>query len=446
MKYAFLKLFFLNVIILASSFSLSLAQGLPDLIVESIEIEGNTKTKREVILHYVSFRKGDAVTAESLNANWLRLSQTNFFKDVDLYTRPGSEKGHVIVVIEIKERRRPFLQFEGGHSDLGGWYFVPLSLRFDNMFGRGNFSSLQFYLGDRHSKLSLNYSNRNLFDASAYLDIELHGGQQRFIHYIDSQEAIQDVDVGGLDIRFGGNKGIFKYIYFGFQTKTYQPKASLKFTENDSTVEEAGIPIELALQAQKRQFSTISIGLHADLRDNAIYPLKGFWGALIFGQTKETLEIKNHFRRFTVDARAYQQVVNKNVIAVNLKAGYVGDEATFYQRFYLGGANSFRGVPERRLTPLGYGTKFFLSHLELRFPFSSKSVLKTGASGVLFFDIGGLWQAGQDPKGEDLFNSFGFGFRFKLPVVGLTRMDFSFPLDEINDDDFQFHLSLGHAF
>jgi outer membrane translocation and assembly module TamA len=37
----------------------------------------------------------------------------------------------------------------------------------------------------------------------------------------------------------------------------------------------------------------------------------------------------------------------------------------------------------------------------------------------------------------------GFGVRLKLPIVGLLRMDFAYPVPEY---DFHFHLSLGHTF
>ncbi|MFQ6114995.1 MAG: POTRA domain-containing protein, partial [bacterium] len=116
------------------------------LTIEHIEVTGITKTSRNVVFRYLTIQEGDVINPARVEANYRRLSQTNFFKEVDIYTRPGSEKGKVVVVIEVKERHWPYFQFEGGHSDLNGWYFVPASLRFDNFFGSGNFIGIRWFI------------------------------------------------------------------------------------------------------------------------------------------------------------------------------------------------------------------------------------------------------------------------------------------------------------
>ncbi len=53
---------------------------------------------------------------------------------------------------------------------------------------------------------------------------------------------------------------------------------------------------------------------------------------------------------------------------------------------------------------------------------------------------------GEDPRLEDFFASFGVGVRVKLPVIGVTRFDFSFPLNKFDENDYRVHFSLGHTF
>ena len=61
-------------------------------------------------------------------------------------------------------------------------------------------------------------------------------------------------------------------------------------------------------------------------------------------------------------------------------------------------------------------------------------------SATLFLDAGSL----KVPKGaHDFTSAAGFGFRVKVPVLGLLRCDFAYPLDH---DDFRFHFALGQTF
>ncbi|MFQ5708639.1 MAG: outer membrane protein assembly factor [bacterium] len=414
------------------------------LTIERIEIQGNTKTSREVIFRYLSIKPGDAINPVVLEANRRRLDQTNFFKEVDIYTRPGSVKGTVVVVVEIKERHWPYFQFEGGHSDLSGWYFVPVSFRFDNLFGKGNFIGLKLMLGDRISKLSIGYRNPNLFDDQGFLDVELFAGSQEFIHYFGRDRASQMSDWGGLRFTVGGNHGIFQYLNFSYRIETFTPDLTADFTNRDSTLTD--FPNDIADDLPKTQIGAFSLILNADLRDNPVYPLKGFWGALSVELAHDQVGSDRNFSKFTFDGRFYQKFFRRNVFAFHLKGGYIRKQAPFYERFFLGGANSLRGYPDRRLTPVGYGTKLILTNTEIRFPLSSRNFPYHRASGVLFFDAGGLWLPGQTPRIEDIFASVGFGYRIKLPIVGITRFDFAFPLNRVDENDFQFHISLGHTF
>ncbi|RMF59759.1 MAG: hypothetical protein D6743_15890, partial [Calditrichaeota bacterium] len=153
-----------------------------------------------------------------------------------------------------------------------------------------------------------------------------------------------------------------------------------------------------------------------------------------------------NFSKITLDTRFYKRVFDKEVVAFHFKGGYASQNTPFYERFYLGGANSLRGYPDRRLTPVGWGTKLILTNTEFRFPLSTKNFPYHKSSAVLFFDAGGIWKPGQTVRIDDFYAAAGFGFRIKLPIVGVTRFDFSFPLNKIDNNDFQLHISLGHTF
>ncbi len=412
------------------------------LTIEGIEVVGNHKTDKNVIFRYLTMAPGDPVTPELIAANNRRLTQTNFFKAVEFYTRPGSAKGKVVVVIEVKERKGPFFQFEGGHSDLDGWYFVPASLRFDNIFGGGNRMGLKFTIGDRLNHLSLWYHNGNLFHQTAFVDLHLSGGTLEFIHYFGKERFRQDVDLGEFQAKFGGKKGLFRHLFAAFRSQTFDPN---DFAIGDSVGRINRLPGDITAVLPQFQYQSFIVGITGDYRDNPVYPLNGFWGAFTVEATKN-IDNDQKFAKVVADFRYFKRTSGHNVLALHFKGGYTPRQAPFYHRFYLGGANSLRGYADRRLTPQGWGTKLLLTNAEYRFPLSKKHFPNYKTSAAVFFDAGGIWLPGQTPKLSDFYSSIGFGVRVRLPIVGTTRFDLAFPLKQIDHENARLHISLGHSF
>lgn len=446
MKKRLISIFVLtSCFVTAVSFAQSKSSN-PDLIVQAIEITGQTKTRANVITNYLTFHVNGSISPEKIEASWQLLKQTNFFKNVEIYTRPGKEKGLVIAIIEIEDRRRPYFEFAGGHSDLDGWYFVPASFRFDNQFGRGNLLDIQIYLSDRTSKFSINYKHPYLFDGSSYFSTELYGGGRQYIHYLNGLQAQQDVNFTGLKMHIGGNEGLFRFIKLGIQVEKFEPKNELKFSNNDSVVVDLQIPPDLRPNDEMTKASAFTLALGFDGRDNIYYPKKGFWGAAIYEKATKELNSEFEYSRVLLDGRFYQKIFGTHVLALNVKNAYASEDSPFFKRFYLGGANSLRGFSERRLTPVGYGTKLFLGNIEYRFALTNKMVAEPPVFGVLFYSQGGLWQNDAKINTDEMFKSLGFGLRFRLPILGLTRVDFAFPTTVLDDEDFQLHISLGQTF
>jgi hypothetical protein len=60
--------------------------------------------------------------------------------------------------------------------------------------------------------------------------------------------------------------------------------------------------------------------------------------------------------------------------------------------------------------------------------------------------VGGIWLPGEVPMSSDLHHSVGLGYRWRLRVLGMLRLDLSLPVKGIDADIFQLNVSLGHAF
>jgi outer membrane protein insertion porin family len=409
------------------------------LLIERIEIQGNTKTRPQVIRRYLSMKEGTAITPEIFSRDYDALVATHFFKRVEFSSKPGSAPGKVVMVIEVQERRWPWLEVAGGFSELEGWYFIPIGVRFDNIFGGGGIGGGRTIIADRTAGFYWHYLEQEIFRSNLDFQMKLGSFTHSYIHYLNNQELLQDIENDNLTLAFSGHRGWSKHLSSGFIFNTWQPAPTATFTANDSTITSLPPPL---VTAPLEKSNSAFVRLQLDTRDHALFPRRGTWGALQFEKTlASSREDNNDFSRVLIDMRWYA-AVGRNVLALHAKAGRVSESAPFYERFYLGGAYSVRGYAERSLTPLGWGTKMALGQVEMRFPISG-SRQNPALSGAVFLDAGHINNYKNPETGRELFLSAGYGFRLKLPVIGLLRCDFAYPLDR---DDFRFHISLGHTF
>ena len=72
------------------------------LFVEAIEVVGNGKTTRDTILARISVEIGDLVDEDRIEESRLRLLGTGFFRSVEFSLRRGSQRGRVLLVVEVE--------------------------------------------------------------------------------------------------------------------------------------------------------------------------------------------------------------------------------------------------------------------------------------------------------------------------------------------------------
>lgn len=414
------------------------------LLVESIRYQGNTKTSERVIRQYMSIREGQPVTREQLETDRIRLQNTNFFKEVEILITPGREKGWAKVLVKLRERRWPYFQFKSGFNELDGWYISPLGLRFDNLFGVGNYLGYELVFGDRYGSSRLEFTRPYLFNSEYDLMVRLFGDQRNFLHYIDGETFEQKVKYNGAMIGLRGNSGLAKYFALAVSNQKVTADSLLHDFPGDSL--EIPAPAYLAPFNGEQNVAKVTFSINIDTRNRPGDPTRGWWGALTLEQgflKFEQDDPAEKFERIILDLRRYQPLWRGVSAALRVKLGRTSDDAPFYERFYLGGPNSLRGYEDRSQTPAGYGSHYSLGSAELRFPLSARVQERSRLMGVLFYDAGYAWNTPETWQPEKLKTSLGFGARVRVPLIGLLRLDFAYP---VPDYKLNFHLSLGHTF
>ena len=411
------------------------------LRVERIEISGNSKTRDTVILRHLTFKPNDPIDATLIEQNYRHLVNTRFFKKVQFYTRPGSQKGLVVVEIEVTERSWPTLHVEGGYSEFDGWYLSPLTVRYDNPLGNGYNFGLVSYVGDQVSGIGLQVQGDYLFNSKYRILAEFFGRGHNYRHTFPQETWEHKVAMSGIKLDIGAHSGPLKLLTIRLQHKRVVPEKKATILETGESTAE--FPAIIARDTSAAVIGSVVLILSADTRNNSDYPTHGFWGSVSLEAANERREKRFRYRTFIADGRFYFRPTKRHALATRFKFGLTDDETPYYERFYLGGATSIRGFSVHSLTPVGWGTKLALMNLEYRIPLSTSGFPRHRWTGSLFVDIGGIWQNGEPVDYRDLFSAWGFGLRFRLPVLGLVRIDLGLPLTRKRG---LVHLALGHTF
>lgn len=155
------------------------------------------------------------------------------------------------------------------------------------------------------------------------------------------------------------------------------------------------------------------------------------------------------FFKYLFEVKRYQPVRSGLVLAMRLKAGSIrpwgnGVVTPFEERFFAGGSQSVRGWPRQMLGPLD----------EENVPIGGNSVLEGSIeprikifgplSLVLFMDFGNVWRDENTFKPDEVRFAAGSGIRVSTPI-GPVGIDFARPVFD-DDNKWQFHLNIGHAF
>ena len=130
--------------------------------VGAIEIAGNSKTKDYVIRRVLRLRPGDLISDARLRRDYEAINNTQFFKSVDLSTKPFADKcGYLTLVWTVVEQRTGTAAVGvsyGGGGQYGQGLSGNVSFSENNINGTGNGASLSVQRGQRISDVNLSVS------------------------------------------------------------------------------------------------------------------------------------------------------------------------------------------------------------------------------------------------------------------------------------------------
>lgn len=430
----------------------------PKVRIDEVRIEGNDKTREEVIRRELSFFPGEYFDADEVEASINRLGRLRYFEDVRVDFEPGSESGREDLVLRVREARTGSIVVGGGVSTAAGFFgnialtqrnfdLFDLPTSFRDFFegraftGAGQTFSVQIQPGRERSSYSVEFVEPWLFGYPVILGLEAAARDRQREDWLET--------------RRGGRVTLGYRITQDLIIRTTYRLERIRVS--DIEVDAPPDVIEVAGTNYVGSIRT-SLGYDQNLIDRQAVVYGGYAFNVYYEYASAALGGDFEFHRAGAAANWQKLLVawpgeHKWVLALRADVGWQesldDDPVPIFERFFAGGPNSLRGFRFRTVSPqvvdkpVG-GDFLALAGAEVSFPLAL-DILR----GVVFLDAGGaVSKLDQFDDDKNIRVAAGFGFRLRVPVFPApVALDFAWPLRKHPDDDTQvFSFSVGFGF
>jgi len=432
--------------------SLQPPSAVRSLVLEDIELTGTGRTPLATVYKYLPLRPGQSIDQTMLVEGVAELRDSGLFKELSYYTKPGTTRGRLILVLEVKDHSIDF-RWAAGNTNLDGWYLVPVMVAYDNPTGHGALFDLQWRLGFRHAGILLNYRQPRAGSSGRnYWGARLSTISTDWPWFADGVEFRQEVSTSGLSTMFGRRYGQrwLGEIGLNFEGVSTADYSIANSNSADGTITEgekisgSDLPsgIEDGLGNDVRLIATLDI--QHDTRSKtkrAGTPVSGVWGRVKGTAIAQGLRSNVGLQ---ADFRGYHDSPG-GVLALRVRGAVVSQQAAFYDRLYLGGMYTVRGFPTNSLSTPGGDTWLWSSSLEYRSRILGDNK-GTKLAGLFFVDAGAAGQFDGDDFGGTSVGA-GYGLRLRIWWLDWIGLDVGFPLTKRPvDQRFQVTASIGWSF
>ena len=409
---------------------LTLVEG-ERIVIERIDIQGNTTTLDRVIRRQFDSAEGDPLNPREIREAAERIRALGYFSDVLVEPRQGSSQDQAIVDVDVEEQPTGSLGF-GLSYGVGAGIGFAINFEEANFLGRGQQVALSFNTIRGSREIGLNFTEPALLDR----DLRYTFG----LNYRETSDFNEEFSTRDVSIR---NALSFPVSEFG----RFEGRIDLRSDQVTGAVapENPGDPAisspRILDDQDMGRVNTASVGYTytLDTRRSGFDPTRGY--ILQFSQDFGVTSGSRQFVRTTARAGYEQRVLNEEVtLRADLTAGALlmrGGNSRITERFFLDGRMrgfELRGVGPRDLgannrDALG-GLRYAVAQFEADFPLGLPE--EYGITGGVFMDVGTVWGLDNANRAVDLEGSDSARIRAAAGVslfwdtpIGPLRFDFS---------------------
>jgi outer membrane protein assembly factor BamA len=427
---------------------------------EAIQVRGNTRTQRRVVLRYVPFQAGDIFDVDDpeVELTRYRLLGTGFFRDVQFSLRKGRARGLVVLVIDVTERNTVLINdvSMGVAADAGTdgkvrrlSAYAGLDVAETNLAGTGITLGGAMALAKNQLALRVRFLDP-AFSGGPWMvsGSLLYNDAQDFFGNADvlwtDPEQDQQLDAAVVDYtRFGGSFGVGRDLsiasqfWLHYRLETISARYPLGASHLRGFDRE---PIDFDIIRGSSVLSTLRGTLQIDTRNHPFLPTRGVFVTL----TSELglLPAGRDYDYARIDLQALRWWTlpwHGHVLRLSAFAGAIAGNAPFFEQYYVGDFSDF--LPDRilgvsfdrrppknflgtQIVEVRYGKYAFDVGAEYRIPLYRG---RHTVFGIDFFGSGGLYSVASERDLTHPPSAYSGFARFPLDLTANVgfRMDTS---------------------
>jgi outer membrane protein insertion porin family len=315
--------------------------------VESIRVEGNTKTKSIVILRELALGPGEVFDSVRMKTSKQRLDNTRFFEEVNSTPETTTIPGRKNLKIAVREGRTGNLTFGAGFSSLErAVVFAELTQSNFDLFNRrsmfqgdGQKFRLRLQVGSRSSEAILSFEEPWLFEQQLALGFTIFRSES------DYNSSFYE------EIRTGAEVYLRKRLF-----ELVEGRLSYGYEIVD--IQDVTPGYTVVYPEETTALSKVGFQLLRDTRDKLVNTTRGNRVELTSEVTSSSLGGDADYYRLEAKGSQFFPLFDtqNQVLSVIGRTGVLnsfGDTAQvpFYDRFYLGGPYTLRGFEYRDVGP-----------------------------------------------------------------------------------------------
>lgn len=423
--------------------------------VESIKIEGNTKTKAQVIIRELALRPGDVFDRTRMEVSQARLRNTSFFQDVRMTPEMTNIPGRKDLGITVREGRTGNFTFGAGFGSVESAviYFEMAQGNFDLFNWRSGFQGdgqkfrFRASLGTKSNQISISFEEPWLFEQRLAFGVELFRSESEY-NSSDYNE-----------LRTGFELYLRRRLFELVEARLSYRMELVEILDVDrpngaGTYLGDGVADVFQLAEGEELVSKVGLTFLRDNRDSLLFTRKGNRTSILnemagLGGDVNYFKTEVRTAHFIPTFESMEQTFS--VVARVGTASPFGNstDIPFYDRFYLGGPETLRGYDFREIGPrdpdddeesVG-GNTYSMVSLEYGFRIAEPLGL------VVFYDWGFVNSGDYDFSASDYADNWGIGARVMLMGSPL-KLDLGFPITAPDGlgTGAQFNFSFGTRF
>jgi outer membrane protein insertion porin family len=345
--------------------------------IRQININGNDKTKDNVIRREVRVDEQDVIDTPALKRSFQRLNNLNFFETVEILpAQVGPDK----VDLNVRVKEKPTGQFSigGGFSTLDKLVAIA-DITEGNLGGNGWMGRIRGQLGQQRTLGLITFRNPYLNDSVVSMQVDLYDSQTNYVTYYEKKV--------GASLTFG--RWFSEYV---------SGSIALVAESINYSNPTADAPPLITTQLGNQTTTGFRTSLTRDTRDYYVDPRTGWRTGIGVDFGTPFLGGTNDFVKYTFDVMKYTPLPYDTRIALRARYGVAqglntGGEhkpVPLTELYFVGGINTMRGFVFGKAGPvtasntlLGAASELIFNN-DFIFTISSEAKL----NGVIFFDYG----------------------------------------------------------